>query len=67
VFELQDEIARCFVASIEPELARAELRRARRKPPENLDAWDLTLHALEDMSQTPWPATSGPRSGSSRR
>jgi serine/threonine protein kinase len=51
VFELQEDIARCVVASIEPELARAELRRTQRKPPENLDAWDLTLRAREPMSQ----------------
>jgi len=46
VFAVQDEIAEAIVAAIEPQLYRAEHRRARRKPPENLDAWDLVMRAL---------------------
>jgi adenylate cyclase len=46
VFTLQDEITERIAATIEPELARAELERARRKPPESLDAWDLYQRGL---------------------
>ncbi len=41
IFEVQDEITTMVVGAIEPELNRAEQSRARRKPSENLDAWDL--------------------------
>lgn len=40
VFELQDEITETIVAAIEPELGSAERERARRKSPDNLDAWE---------------------------
>jgi len=40
VFELQDEITETIVAAIEPELESAERERARRKPPDSLDAWE---------------------------
>ena len=40
IFTLQDEITETIAATIEPELAAAEGQRARRKPTENLDAWD---------------------------
>ncbi|MFQ5927965.1 MAG: adenylate/guanylate cyclase domain-containing protein, partial [Terriglobia bacterium] len=46
IFELQDEITRQIVATIEPELNRAEQQRALRKKPESLDAWDYCLRAL---------------------
>src|SRR5262249_5978620 len=46
VFAVQDEITERIAATIEPELARAELERARRKRPENLDAWDLYQRGL---------------------
>jgi TolB-like protein/Flp pilus assembly protein TadD len=46
IFEVQDEITGSIVASIEPELQRAEQQRAMRKPPQNLDAWDCLQHAL---------------------
>lgn len=46
IFEVQDEITASIVASIEPELQRAEQQRAMRKPPQNLDAWDYLQHAL---------------------
>ena len=39
IFALQDEITETIVASVEPELGAVERERARRKPPENLDAW----------------------------
>lgn len=46
IFEVQDEITASIVASLEPELQRAEQQRALRKPPQNLDAWDCCQHAL---------------------
>ena len=46
IFAVQDEITERIAAAIEPELARAELERSRRKPPESLDAWDLYQRGL---------------------
>jgi adenylate cyclase len=46
IFELQDEITVSLVGAIEPSLRQAEIERAKRKRPENLDAYDLYLHAL---------------------
>jgi len=43
---VQDEITNAIVAAIEPELYAAENFRARRKPPESLDAWGLVMQAL---------------------
>ena len=47
VFELQDQITAGVVAAIEPSVRQAEIARAKRKRPENLDAYDLYLRALE--------------------
>lgn len=41
IFAVQDEITQAIVAAIEPELGKAEQRRATSKRPENLGAWDL--------------------------
>jgi TolB-like protein len=46
VFAVQDEITAAIVAAIEPQLYAAEEFRARRKPPESMDAWDLLMRAL---------------------
>jgi TolB-like protein/cytochrome c-type biogenesis protein CcmH/NrfG len=46
VFAVQDEITGAIVAAIEPQLYAAENFRAQRKPPDNLDAWDLVMRAL---------------------
>jgi TolB-like protein len=46
VFAVQDEITEAIVAAIEPQLYAAESFRARRKPPDSLDAWDLVMRAL---------------------
>ncbi len=40
IFELQDEITGAIVGAVGPELATAEQDLAKRKVPENLDAWD---------------------------
>jgi TolB-like protein len=46
VFAVQDEITEAIVAAVEPQLYAAENFRARRKPPDSMDAWDLLMRAL---------------------
>jgi adenylate cyclase len=46
VFELQDRITEKVVATIEPSLELAEIRRANFKPTNKLDAYELYLKAL---------------------
>jgi TolB-like protein/cytochrome c-type biogenesis protein CcmH/NrfG len=46
VFAVQDEITEAIVAAIEPQLYAAESLRAKRKPPDSMDAWDLAMRAL---------------------
>jgi TolB-like protein/Tfp pilus assembly protein PilF len=46
VFELQDRITESVVGALAPSLRKAEIERARRKPPANLDAYDYLLRAL---------------------
>jgi TolB-like protein/cytochrome c-type biogenesis protein CcmH/NrfG len=46
VFAVQDEITEAIIAAIEPQLYAAENFRAQRKPPDNMDAWDLVMRAL---------------------
>jgi adenylate cyclase len=45
VFELQDRVTTSVVGAIVPKLDAAEIERARRKPIENLDAYDCVLRA----------------------
>jgi len=45
-FSEQDEITEAIVAAIEPQVYAAENLRAKRKPPQHLDAWDLVMRAL---------------------
>ena len=52
VFELQDQITAGVVAAIEPSVRRAEIERAKRKRPDNLDAYDLYLRALDHAYTT---------------
>jgi len=40
IFAVQDEVTLAIVIAIEPQLAISERRRALRKPPESLDAWE---------------------------
>ncbi len=46
IFDLQDQITLDVVRAIEPSVQMAEVERARRKRPENLDAYDHLLRAL---------------------
>jgi TolB-like protein/class 3 adenylate cyclase len=46
IFELQDQVASSVAGVIEPTLRKAEFERARSKPTQSLDAYDLYLRAL---------------------
>jgi TolB-like protein len=46
LFELQDQIAENVVGAISPQLERAEIERAKRKPTESLDAYDYYLRGM---------------------
>jgi adenylate cyclase len=48
IFDLQDRIAESIVGAIEPRLMQEEIDRARRKRPDNLDAYDLYMRALPE-------------------
>jgi adenylate cyclase len=47
IFELQDEIAVKIVAQIASRVREAEVKRALRKPPQSLSAYDYLLRALD--------------------
>jgi TolB-like protein len=49
IFELQDDITKSVIGSVGPEILVAEAARVRRKPPQNIDAWDLVMQALPHM------------------
>ena len=46
VFDLQDKVTTSVVGAVAPKLQRAEIERARRKPTEQLQSYDLYLRAL---------------------
>jgi len=46
IFDLQDRITESVVGAIEPSIRAAEIARARAKPTERLDAYDLYLQAI---------------------
>ncbi len=49
IFELQDQVATSVVGAIAPQLERAEIERAKRKPTENLGAYDYYLRGMADL------------------
>jgi TolB-like protein len=49
IFELQDQIAQSVVGAISPQLERAEIERAKRKPTESLDAYDYYLRGMAKL------------------
>ncbi|WP_114944866.1 winged helix-turn-helix domain-containing tetratricopeptide repeat protein [Microvirga calopogonii] len=57
VFELQDRITESVVAIIEPKLLFTEADRARRRPPQSLDAYDLYLRGLSLINEYTAEAT----------
>ncbi len=48
IFDLQDRVTTSVVASIAPRLEQAEIERAKRKPTENLDAYDYYLKGMSN-------------------
>ena len=51
VFDLQDLITEQIVVAVEPEIGVRERERARRKPPENLGAWELLQRGLSHFNR----------------
>ena len=51
IFELQDRMTESVVGAIAPTLEQAEIDRARRKPTENLDAYDFFLRGMAKAHQ----------------
>ena len=51
IFELQDQITASVVGAIAPQLERAEIERAKRKPTESLDAYDYYLRGMAHLHQ----------------
>ncbi len=51
IFDLQDQVTASVVAAIGPKVEQAEIDRAKRKPTENLDAYDHYLRGLAAFHQ----------------
>jgi len=51
IFELQDQVATSVVGAIAPQLERAEIERAKRKPTESLNAYDFYLRGMANLHQ----------------
>ena len=51
VFDLQDQVTTSVVGAIAPKLEQAEIERSRRKPTENLDAYDYFLRGMAAVDQ----------------
>jgi adenylate cyclase len=49
IFDLQDQITERIVGALEPTIRSAEVERARRKRPDNLDSYDCVMRALSSM------------------
>src|ERR1700729_1114879 len=49
IFELQDQVTEAVVGAIAPQLERAEIERAKRKPTQSLDAYDYYLRGMAHL------------------
>jgi TolB-like protein len=49
IFDLQDYVTEAVVAAIAPKVVDAEIERSRRKPTENLDAYDYFLRGMAEI------------------
>jgi adenylate cyclase len=49
IFDLQDRVTSSVIGAISPQLERAEIARAQRKPTESLQAYDYYLRALASL------------------
>jgi TolB-like protein/tetratricopeptide (TPR) repeat protein len=52
MFDLQDHVTSSVVGAIAPKLQREEIKRARHKPTENLDAYDYYLRGLASLHRS---------------
>jgi len=52
VFALQDDITDAVVTALEPAVGRAEMKRAQRKNPTNIDAWTLYQRGIAQLTKT---------------
>jgi adenylate cyclase len=52
IFAVQDEITEAVTVAVAPAIAEAELQRAMRKPPQNLDAWAAYQQGLWHLSKS---------------
>ena len=51
IFDLQDQVTTSVVGAIAPKLEQAEIERAKRKPTESLDAYDLYLRGMAELNR----------------
>lgn len=49
VFDLQDQITEQVAGAIQPSIQLAEIDRTRRKPPQDMGAYDYTMRAMPDV------------------
>ncbi len=49
IFDLQDQVTESVVSAIAPKLFQAEIERSKRKPTENLDAYDYYLRGFASL------------------
>jgi TolB-like protein len=49
IFDRQDQITSRVIDSVRSQIVLAEAARVRRKPPQDIDAWDLVMQALPHM------------------
>jgi TolB-like protein len=51
IFDLQDQVTSSVIGAIAPKLEQAEIERSKRKPTENLDAYDYFLRGMACVHQ----------------
>ncbi|MCZ6447023.1 MAG: tetratricopeptide repeat protein, partial [Alphaproteobacteria bacterium] len=51
IFDVQDELTETLVGAIAPGIGGAERQRAKQKPPESLDTWDLYQRGMWHLNQ----------------
>jgi TolB-like protein/Flp pilus assembly protein TadD len=52
IFDLQDRLTATVVGAVAPQLQQAEIERAKRKPTESLDAYELFFRGMANFYQT---------------
>ena len=55
IFTVQDEVTDAITAALEPAIGRAEMQRAQRKDPQNLDAWECHQRAMWYLNKVTEP------------